>query len=302
MKMWTVTEKIRLDHFVVSQLPEHSRSRLTKLIESGEILVNDEVRKPGFELRPGMVVTMVGMAPLPIHDMTPADIPIPVIYEDDDLLIVNKPRGLATHPAPGLREPTLVNALLGQQAVLSSGSSSYRPGIVHRLDKETTGLLIVAKTEEAHRDLAEQIAVKSAERRYVAVCVGSFDKPGPLRIQAPIARDKTDRRKMAVDPKGKHAATVIQVLKDGGDRSLLGVKLETGRTHQIRVHLMAIGHPVFGDVIYAPAHVGNGALQLHAAFLGITHPITKERLTAYVEPPSDFQYYDLVSKELMESL
>jgi 23S rRNA pseudouridine1911/1915/1917 synthase len=232
---------------------------------------------------------LVEVAAIPVesppHNLEPADIPLEILYEEEDLLVVNKPRGLATHPARSLKEPSLVNALLARHS-LSTGSADYRPGIVHRLDKDTTGLLVIAKTDAAHRKLAEQIAAKKAERRYVAVVYGELDQPA-FRIEAPIARDKTNRLRMASDPKGKPAITHVKQLGRVDVGTVVLVILETGRTHQIRVHLQSIGHPVVGDRLYSK-HKKDLPLQLHAVFLSFNHPVTGKRMEFYVAPPEDF--------------
>lgn len=281
------TESLRLDKFLAQQMPEHSRTRLARLIEEGGVTVNGEPAKPGLMLKVGDEVWVDEPEPTPAHDLTPSHEAIPVLFEDEHLMVVNKPRGMATHPAPGLKESTLVNALLGRGQGLSPGSEEFRPGIVHRLDKETTGVLLVAKTEAAHRHLATQIASRSAERRYVAIASGRFENPR-LRIEAPIGRDPSDRRKMMVRTDGKPAITHVRVLAELDAGSLVVAKLETGRTHQIRVHLAATGHPLVGDRIYAKGVLGEGALQLHAAYIAFDHPVTQIRMSYFCPPPEDF--------------
>ena len=263
------------------------------------MLVNGRPQKPSFLLTPGDEVSVSELASSEPHpNLDPADIPLQIVFEDEHLLVVNKPRGLASHPAHTLKEPSLVNALLGRFS-LSSGTANFRPGIVHRLDKDTTGLLVVAKTDQAHWNLSKQIASKSAERRYFAVVVGKLDQDS-FRIDAPIMRDRTNRIKMAVDAKGKPAVTHVKRLGrvDEGDVVMIG--LETGRTHQIRIHLRAIGHPVVGDPIY-----GNGRpvlpLQLHAAYLGFEHPVTGEMMSFYAPPPLDFVAGELVKESEIRS-
>lgn len=255
--------------------------------------------KPAFHLEPGMRVALEEPEATPPHDLTPADIPLEVLYEDNDLLVVNKPRGLASHPAASLKEPSLVNALLSRSHTLSTAGGDFRPGIVHRLDKETTGLMIVAKNDEAHVRLAKQIESKKAERRYLAVVAGEVDRERFV-INAPMARDKRDRLKMAVDPLGKEAITHIKRIVRLEKGTLLAVRLETGRTHQIRVHLSAIGHPVLGDSLYTPKEHAQGPLQLHAAYLGLIQPKTGAKIAVYAPPPDDFLGHEQVTREMVE--
>jgi 23S rRNA pseudouridine1911/1915/1917 synthase len=277
----------RLDKFLARMLPDHSRTKLAKLITDGEVLVDGRVEKPSFQLEPGMSVTLDEPDETAPHDLTPADIWLEVLYEDEHMLIVNKPRGLAAHPAASLKEPSLVNALLARGGELSQTAGAFRPGIVHRLDKDTTGLMVVAKNDTAHVALARQIEGKTAERRYFAVVAGDPEQDRFI-IDAPIARDKHTRLKMAVDSYGKRAVSHVRKVARLDEGSLLAVRLETGRTHQIRVHLRAIGHPVLGDEIYAPKEYQGVPLQLHAAYLALDHPVTGDRLAHFAPPPDDF--------------
>lgn len=282
----TVERAERLDRFLAGRLPMHSRSRLARLIQSGEVLVEGQARKPSFGLRPGMVVELQEVPEAPAHDLAPADIPLTAVFEDAHLLVVNKPRGMATHPAPGLRSPTLVNALLARSHGLSPGSAPYRPGIVHRLDKDTTGLIVVAKSERAHRALASLIADRNVERLYVALVEGSVE-PARLAIDAPIRRNPADRLRMHVHAEGKPAKTHLAVLARLDARSLVAVRLETGRTHQIRVHLAAAGWPVVGDPLYGRGPVSD-PLQLHSILMSFKHPLEAGMVEAWAEPPADF--------------
>lgn len=292
---FTADREERLDQFLARMIPDISRSKLSSWIQSEGVWVNGVERKPSFKLAEGMSVSLGEVMPTPIHDLTPIEMDLNVVYEDDFLLVLNKARGVATHPAPGLREATLVNALLARNQSLSQGSEAFRPGIVHRLDKETTGLMVIAKTDQAHVQLATQIAEKSAERRYVGWCKGQFPNPR-LRIEAPISRDSKDRRKMAVHPDGKHALTHFKVLKVVEGDTLFAARLETGRTHQIRVHCVSSGHPILGDSIYATGDWAQGPLMLHAAYLGFEHPETKKAMAFFVPPPLDFRSPQLVEE------
>lgn len=292
----------RLDRFLADRMPEHSRAKIAAWISEGGVRVEGRTEKPSFRLKPGLTVEVDAMPEADPHDLTPADIPISILWEDDDLLVVDKPRGLATHPAPSLKEPSLVNALLGRTGNLSAAAGEYRPGIVHRLDKETTGLLVVAKNDSAHAALSEQFAARSAVRRYVAWIGGNVGRES-FRVEAPIGRDPKDRMRMAVVPGGKPAATVARRLRLAGREALVSLKLETGRTHQIRVHLAFAGCPVYGDALYAPKSMRDGPLQLHAAILGVRHPRTGETLIAYTPPPEDFRLasgFDPVGRMIRE--
>jgi 23S rRNA pseudouridine1911/1915/1917 synthase len=294
----TAEGKERLDRFVARKMPEHSRTRVTQAIKEGRVSVGGEVvTKPGFELKPGATVE-VGEIPEPEpHNLEPADIPLDVRYEDDDLLVVNKPRGMASHPGHRLGPTTLVNALLARSHGLSTHAGEWRPGIVHRLDKETTGLMIVAKSDRAHRALAAQIKEKRAERVYVAVAYGSPEHD-EFVVDKPIGRHPGVPSLMTVKQGGRESVTHVRVLSREGGSSLVACRLETGRTHQIRVHLSSIGHPVRGDKQYAKKPWNEGPMQLHAALLSFDHPVTVERVTVYAEPPPEFE--GLVKREEVE--
>ncbi|MGV3618949.1 MAG: RluA family pseudouridine synthase [Fimbriimonas sp.] len=284
----------RLDKFLARVLPEHSRTKLSKLIEEGEVAVDGKLQtKPSFPLEPGMEVAMEEPEEAPAHDLTPADIALDIVYEDDSLLVVNKPRGLAAHPALSLKEPSLVNALLARKTTLSTTAGDFRPGIVHRLDKDTTGLMVVAKNDQAHVLLARQMETKSAERRYLAVVAGELDQER-FTVNAPMMRSRTNRMQMAVDPLGKHAVTHVRRLVRVAQGTAVACRLETGRTHQIRVHLRAIGHPVLGDNLYAPKEYASGPMQLHAGYLAFDHPATGERVAFQAEPDASFYGEGLV--------
>lgn len=264
------------------------------------VLVNGAVRKRSFQVEPGDLVELELPPDRAVHLLEPAEIPLQVVLEDEHLLVVNKPRGLATHPAPSQRAPTLVNALLARSHDLSQAGGSFRPGIVHRLDKPTTGLLLVAKSDSVHRRLAQQIQEKTAVRCYFANVAGAPEPPTG-RIEAPIGRDPRNRTRMAVLAGGKPARTLYSVVSCG-ERSLIAVRLYSGRTHQIRVHLSAIGFPVLGDELYAPKPIGVGALQLHAAYLSFDHPASEERIECFVEPPHDFLQREDATRAALNSL
>lgn len=289
----------RLDRFLARVLPEHSRTKLAKMIGDGEVTVDGRTHKPSFPLEEGMEVVLDAPEDTPAHNLEPADIPLDIVYEDADLLVVNKPRGLAAHPAASLKEPSLVNALLGLHTELSSAGGDFRPGIVHRLDKETTGLMVVAKNDQAHVALARQMETKSAERRYFAVVAGNVEQ-ARFTISAPISRSKQNRLLMAVDPQGKPAVTHIRRLSRVDQGTIVACRLETGRTHQIRVHLRAVGHPVLGDTLYAPREWATGPLQLHAAYLAFDHPSDGRRVDFYAPPDAEFYGFGLVTRDSLD--
>lgn len=290
----------RLDKFLAAKLPEHSRSKIAKHIDEGMVLVNGSVVKSSHKLREGDVVELSELEETVAHDLTPHSMEIEIVYEDDDLLIVNKPRGLASHPAVSLKEPSLVNVLLARGGKLSSLGGDFRPGIVHRLDKDTTGLMVVAKNDFAHAALAALIEKKEAHRRYFAVVAGEIDQE-VFTIDAPIGRNPSNRQQMTVDVHGKRAVTHIKKVARVLHGTLVVCRLETGRTHQIRVHLRAMGHPVIGDTLYAPKEQGSGPMQLHAGYLAIVQPRTGEPIAAYCQPPEDFHGRDFATREVIES-
>ncbi|MCW5935780.1 MAG: RluA family pseudouridine synthase [Fimbriimonadaceae bacterium] len=299
---FTVSERGRLDRFLSDRFAEHSRSKLAKLVTHGLVQVDGEVvTKTGFDLRPGMVVGLEEVPETPAHDLTPYAVLLDVPYEDEHLLVVSKPRGMATHPAPSTSSPSLVNALLARSHGLSSVAGEFRPGIVHRLDKDTTGLLLVAKTDAVHVALAKQIQAKTALRRYVAIVAG---EPASERfvVDAPIGRDRSHPTRMAVVPEGKGARTLVHVLNRLEAGTLLAVTLQTGRTHQIRVHLAACNLPVLGDPLYSPKSLREHPLQLHAALLSFDHPVSKVRTTVFDPPPHDFYGHELVDRARLEAV
>lgn len=286
--IYTSEQSGRLDKYLATLMPEHSRSKLSQLITKGEVTVNGQIVKPSHELKVGDEIEVKSEPEPEKHNLEPADIPIKVLFEDECMMVVDKPRGLAVHPAASLKEPSLVNALLARDIQLSGAGGEFRPGIVHRLDKDTTGLILVAKNDQAHASLAKQIEQKTAERRYVALVAGDLSQD-KFTIDAPIGRDEHYRVKMAINQAGKQAITHIKKIIRLDAGTLLVARLETGRTHQIRVHLRAIGHPVLGDRLYAPKEFLTLPMQLHAAFISFEHPTNAERLSFYTDPPDDFE-------------
>ncbi len=280
---------MRLDVFLSEQAGV-SRSRVQQWIENGDVLRNGKIAKKRDLLAAGDVVDYTLPEPTEIQAEA-QDIPIAIVYEDEHLLVVNKPQGMVVHPAPGNPDGTLVNALLYHcRGRLSSINGKVRPGIVHRIDKDTAGLLIVAKTDEAHAGLASQIAVHSFGRKYEAVCCGHFRTPTGT-VDAPIGRHKTDRKRMAVTSEhAKNAVTHYRVLGENPNQTytLLELTLETGRTHQIRVHMAHIGHPIVGDPLYGSEkqRLGLSGQCLFARYISFIHPVTGERMTFSAERPS----------------
>ncbi|MGY5339875.1 RluA family pseudouridine synthase [Levilactobacillus spicheri] len=284
VKEFTVDQKLRLDKLVAVMEPEISRSQAKAAIENGAITVDGATVRPKDVAAIGATVHIALPDPEPI-DLTPEDIPLDIVYEDDDVLVVNKPQGMVVHPAPGHPNHTLVNALL-YHSPLSTINGQLRPGIVHRIDKDTSGLLMVAKNDHAHHSLSEQLQAKTNLREYVAIVHGNFKEDEGV-IRAPLGRSPKDRKKQAVVADGRPAVTHFRVLERYGNYSLIACRLETGRTHQIRVHLAYIGHPVAGDPLYGPKKTLKGHGQfLHARELGFKQPTTGEQLdfTAPVPP------------------
>lgn len=279
----------RLDKWLSEQCPEFTRNSIQKLIENGSVKANDITPSKNYKLKGGESVRVLIPEPESL-DVIPQDIPIDIVYEDEDLLIVNKPKGMVVHPAAGNPDGTLVNALLFHcKGRLSSINGVIRPGIVHRIDKLTSGLLIIAKNDNAHNKLAAQIKEHSFRREYQAICCGRFkDKLGT--VDAPIGRSKYDRKKMCVtELNSKHAVTHFEVLDEFGQYSLVRFRLETGRTHQIRVHCAYIGHPVLGDEVYGKPFKGIEGQCLHAKLIGFIHPSTGEYIEFDSQLPEYFQ-------------
>ncbi len=280
----------RIDRFLSSMLPDCSRSQLQKLLDDGKVLRNGAKAAKSDKVRPGDRVEAEISDPVELTAV-PQDIPIEIVYEDDALLVVNKPKGMVVHPAPGNPDGTLVNALLWHcKGRLSSINGVIRPGIVHRIDKDTSGLLLVAKTDAAHLSLSSQIASHSLTREYRAVTVGHL-KEEKGTFSYPLGRSRNDRKKQAVDGLNpRSAVTHYEVLERIGGFDYVAFRLETGRTHQIRVHTAYVGHPVAGDTVYGGEKNTYG-LQgqcLHAMTLGFEHPTTGERLTFTAPLPEYF--------------
>ena len=290
--VFTAEEKgQRLDVFVVERFPELSRSHVQKLIEQGNVLVDGSVRKANYKLRGGEAVQVTVPQAEPIS-VEPEDIPLDILYEDKDIIVVNKARGMVVHPASGVYSGTLVNALLYHCQDLSGINGEIRPGIVHRVDKDTSGVMVCAKNDTAHLDLAEQIRTKTAHRTYWAIVHGNIKEEAGI-IKGDIGRHPTDRKKMAiVRENGKPAVTHFKVLERFGEYTLVECQLETGRTHQIRVHMTSIGHPLINDPKYGPKKSSPFAINgqaLHSLQLTLTHPVTKEEMTFTAPLPTDME-------------
>ncbi|RHM56801.1 RluA family pseudouridine synthase [Mitsuokella sp. AF33-22] len=279
----------RLDVFLTRMEPELSRAHIQKLVAAGKAEVSGRARKSNYKLQAGEMVSLTIPAAQPVA-ILPEDIPLDVLYEDADIIVVNKPRGMVVHPATGVYSGTLVNALLFHCHDLSGINGEIRPGIVHRLDKDTSGVMVAAKNDAAHIDLAEQIRTKTAHRIYNAIVCGNIREEAGI-IKGDIGRHPTDRKKMAiVHEHGKPAVTHFRVLERFGDYTLVECRLETGRTHQIRVHMASIGHPVLGDPKYGPRKACPFAIEgqaLHSLSLSLTHPVTRERMTFTAPLPED---------------
>lgn len=272
MKYQVSESGIRLDNFLADVM-DISRSSVLKMIKSGEVLVNGKVSKGGYIVRLDDEICVNHVEE--DMDIVPEKMDLDIVYEDDDVIVVNKANGVVVHPAPGNYHGTLVNGLL-YHSKLSDKNGEFRPGIVHRIDAYTTGLLMVAKNNKAHDVLAKELALKKTYRKYVALVWGVIPNDTGL-IDAPIGRSLNDRKKMAINPDGKDAITHFKVLKRFKDVTLIELKLETGRTHQIRVHMDYIGHPVVNDPVYGKRkRIDESGQCLHAKELGFIHPTTRE--------------------------
>ena len=290
------TQKKRIDSYIVDKNINLSRTAIKRLLDEGKILVNGKKQKPSYKPEVGDIITIEIPEPEEV-ELKPQDIPIDVIYEDKDIIVVNKPKGMVVHPANGNPDGTLVNAILAKcKDSLSGIGGEIRPGIVHRLDKDTSGLLIIAKNDQAHINMSKQIQDRKVIKKYIALVKGVIGE-NTATIDMPIARSTKDRKKMAVDPKGKEAITHYKVLQRYDKYTLLKIKIDTGRTHQIRVHMSYIGHPVVGDMQYSNGknEFGIEGQMLHSKYLEFDHPITGKRLKLEAPLP---EYFEQVLKEL----
>jgi 23S rRNA pseudouridine1911/1915/1917 synthase len=288
-------EDVRLDKSVSELMGEKlSRSSIQKMIKNGELTVNGKTEKTSYQVKTDDVIAFTLKDPVEL-DLKAENIPLSVLYEDDDLLIIDKPKGMVVHPAAGHAEGTLVNALAYYcKGTLSGINGVLRPGIVHRIDKDTSGSLVVCKNDTAHQGLAEQFQVHSITRRYYCICCGNV-KEDEGTINKPIGRHPVERKKMCITENGRRAVTHYKVLERFGKYTFLECSLETGRTHQIRVHLASIGHPILGDLVYGKQDYKGMGQILHAGVLGFKHPVTGEWIEVTSELPPYFQ-------ELLEKL
>lgn len=291
-------DRLRIDKFLSEEMEEHSRSFLQKLLKEGLVTVNGKVVKPNYKLSPGEEILVRVREPEEIN-IEPEDIYLDILYEDADVLVVNKPKDMVVHPAAGHYSGTLVNGIMYHcKDSLSGINGCLRPGIVHRIDKDTTGALVVCKNDRAHQVIAERLKEHSITRRYRAIVHGNI-KEEEGTVNAPIGRHPNERKKMAINERnGKHAVTHYRVLERLKGYTYIECRLETGRTHQIRVHMASIGHPLLGDTVYGPSKPGVSGLQgqtLHAMILGFDHPITGEYLEFEAPLP---EYFEKLLKKL----
>ena len=290
-------EKGRLDKFVSEQIPDLSRTRVKELVKDQNILVNGKVEKVSYKIQAGdkIEVNIPAVKPL---DVIPENIPLDIVYEDDDVIVVNKPQGMVVHPAPGHPDHTLVNALLYHTKALAQSPEGFRPGIVHRLDKDTSGVMVIAKNENAMKALQRQFAERETEKHYRALAKGVIPEMHGF-IDFNIERDPRDRKLFhATERKdrGKTALTEYSVIRILHRYTLLDLHIHTGRTHQIRVHLKAIGHPILGDPLYGvrDPEYSTATLMLHSFSLDLNHPVTGERMHFEAKLPEYFE--DMVKK------
>lgn len=291
---------VRLDSYITKKLNDLSRANIQRLIEDGNILVNSAKQKISYKVNSGDEIEITIPEPKKI-DLKPQDIKVEIVYEDNDIIVVNKPKGLVVHPAVGNPDGTLVNAIMNIcKDSLSGIGGEVRPGIVHRLDKDTTGLLIVAKNDKAHINLSEQIKNREVKKIYIALVRGNIPE-NEATINMPIGRSTKDRKKMAVVKNGKEAVTHFKVIDRFKNYTLLEIKIDTGRTHQIRVHMAEIGYPVVGDMVYSNGknEFGVEGQMLHAKSLDFKHPITGKNMHLEAELPKYFK--DIIDKLKQES-
>lgn len=288
-------ENVRLDAYIAQKCENLSRTMIQKLIEDGEILVNGQEKKISYKTKQGDVIE-IHIPEAKEINLKAQDIPLDVVYEDDDIIVVNKPKGMVVHPANGNPDGTLVNAVMSLcKGSLSGIGGEIRPGIVHRLDKDTSGLIIIAKNDVAHINLSKQIKDRQVKKIYIALVKGNVSE-NEATVNMPIGRSTKDRKKMAVRKDGKEAITHFKVLKRYGKYTLLELKIDTGRTHQIRVHMAEIGHPVVGDIIYSNGknEFGIEGQMLHAKSLDFQHPVTGKQIHLEAELPKYFE--EILSK------
>ena len=285
--------RLRLDQFLAKQAPQYSRSRLQQLIRGGFVRLNGASTRPREIVRAGDKIDLIEPPPEKI-ETRPEPIPLNILFEDEDLLVINKQAGLTVHPGAGQREGTLVNALLSHCDTLSGIGGKERPGIVHRLDKETSGCLVVAKNDRAHQELSKQFAARTVQKIYLALVAGKLRKPAGT-IEENIARHPVHRQRMRVTSvRGRTAKTEYRVIRASDEASLIECRLHTGRTHQVRVHLHHLGHPILGDKLYASRLAKNFTRQmLHAWKLGFQHPRTGA--WKYFEAPLPADFNDAIA-------
>ena len=283
------SEMGRLDVFLSKECPDISRSQIQRLIKTGFVKVNGHLSKASASLESGAVVAITIPEPKPAN-LLPQDIPLDVIYQDSEIMVIDKPPGMVVHPAPGHMDGTLVNAIIHMCPDLKGIGGELRPGIVHRLDKDTSGLIVVAKTENAHNNISLQIRQRTIEKEYIALGLG-YVKPLEGVIEAPIGRDRNNRKRMAIVEGGRESRTKYKVIRQPKGYSLLEIRPETGRTHQIRVHFASIGHPLAGDTVYGGKTTGLSRHFLHANRLGFCLPST-DKYTEFEAPlPADLRLF-----------
>ena len=290
------SNNVRIDKYIADNEPLLTRTAAAKLIEQEKVIVNGKIVGKNYKLKSGDKISLEIPDPVP-YEAKPENIPLEIVYEDNDLLVVNKPKGMVVHPANGNPDGTLVNAILSIcKNSLSGIGGELRPGIVHRLDKDTSGLIIVAKNDKAHINMSEQIKERNVKKTYIALVRGNVPEE-EATINMPIGRSTKDRKKMAVTKNGKQAITHFKVLKRYSKYTLLEIKIETGRTHQIRVHMAEIGYPVVGDAVYSNGknEFGIEGQMLHAYKLEFMHPITNKHMELTAPLP---QYFEEILKKL----
>ncbi len=277
----------RLDRFLADRCADLSRSRIKRLIADGEVTVDGRVQNAGFRLRSGQSVAIAVPEPAPTH-MLPQKIPLDVVYDDEDLLVVDKPAGMPVHPGVGHPDSTLVNAVLGLNPAIGEVGGAMRPGLVHRLDMDTSGLIVIARTDRAHSSITGQLRDRTVNKGYLALVVGALS-PLEAMIDAPIGRDPNDRKKMAIVEDGRPSSTRYKTIANYRGCTYADVRPRTGRTHQIRVHFASIGRPVVGDALYGREDPRIGRHFLHAAYLEFDHPASGERVHFHAPLPTELQ-------------